>query len=54
MKEWEIFFRDNEDNYITTHYSVCEYKFTVEEMYQAFKERLLYELDNLQESNDTK
>ena len=42
MKDWEIFFMENRDKIVYGHEDMQH--FTVEELYQAIKSRLIYDL----------
>lgn len=42
--DWEKFFRDHEDYYVDAHFYENERKFTLEDLYQAFKARMQQEL----------
>jgi len=50
MFEWINFFKKNGTNNIQMFYHFMEYSCTVEEMYQAFKERMLQEIKDQEEN----
>ena len=41
---YSAFFNDNGDYFIKAHFYECTEAFTVEELYQAIKDRLLHEI----------